>query len=173
LRHTVLVVLAAALLCASAFASDNESKASIFAGYSFTSFDNGTGNPRTTANGFSAEFAGNVSKHLSLVGNFGGAYSSTLGISESDYTYLFGPRFVGHFGRMDAFGHALFGGINSRAVGVSASAFAMGFGGGVNVAISHNGKKAWRLVEFDYMPTHFASTYQKNIRITTGLQFNF
>jgi len=168
LRHPVFVVLAAALLCASAFATDNESKASIFAGYSYTRFDGGT-----SANGFSAEFAGNVSKNISLVGNFGGAYSSTLGISESDYSYLFGPRFIAHMGRADAFGHALFGGMNSRALGVSASAFAMGFGGGINMPISHNGKKAWRLIEFDYLPTHFASTYQKNIRITTGLQFNF
>src|SRR5215472_11351752 len=164
----MLVVLAAALLCASAFAADNESKASVFAGYSFTRFDGGT-----NANGFTGEFAVNPTKSFSLVGSFGGAYSSVLGISESDYTYLFGPRFVAHMGRAEAFGHALFGGINSRALGVSESAFAMGFGGGINMSISHNGKKAWRLVEFDYLPTHFASTYQKNIRITTGLQFNF
>jgi hypothetical protein len=167
LRHTIFVVLAAALLCASAFAADNESKASVFAGYSYTRFDGGT-----NANGFSAEFAGNVSKNVSLVGNFGGAYSSTLGVSESDYSYLFGPRFIAHMGKADLFGHALFGGMDARSSGASTSAFAMGFGGGLNMAIG-NGKKAWRLVEFDYMPTHFASAYQKNIRITTGLQFNF
>jgi hypothetical protein len=168
LRQTILAVIVTALFCATAVAADNESKASVFAGYSYTHFDGGT-----NANGFSAEVAGNLTRSFSIVGNFGGAYNSVTGVTVSNYTYLFGPRVVGHFGRMEAFGHGLFGGIDSRAAGVSQSAFAMGFGGGVNVAVKGNGKTMWRIAEFDYLPTHFADTYQKNVRVTTGLQFNF
>jgi hypothetical protein len=167
LRKVIFALLVASMFCVSAFAADNESKASVFAGYSYTRFDGGT-----NANGFTAELAGNLNKSFSVVGNFGGAYASVSGISLSNYSYLFGPRVVGHMGRADVFGHGLFGGINSRAAGVSQSALAMGFGGGVNVAMG-SGKKMWRLIEFDYLPTHFASAYQKNVRITTGLQINF
>lgn len=156
------------LFCISAFAASNESKASVFGGYSYTRWDGGT-----NANGFTGEFAANLNKSFSVVGNFGGAYSSIAGITESDYSYLFGPRVTGHFNRAEAFGHALFGGMTSRAAGASANAFAMGFGGGVNLAVSGNGKTMWRVAEFDYLPTHFGGVYQKNVRITTGLQFNF
>ncbi|HZU22977.1 MAG TPA: hypothetical protein VE998_09110 [Terriglobales bacterium] len=167
MRKLIFAVLVTSMFCLSAFAADNESKASVFAGYSYTRFDGGL-----NSNGFTAEFAGNVSKSFSLVGNFGGAYNSTAGVTISDYTYLFGPRYVAHLGRVDVFGHGLFGGIDSRAAGVSQSALAMGFGGGFNVAMG-SGKKMWRLAEVDYLPTHFGGVYQKNIRVTTGLQINF
>lgn len=168
MRKTIFILMITSLFCASAFAADNESKASVFAGYSYTHFDGGT-----NANGFSAEFAGNINKTFSIVGNFGGAYTSVAGTTISNYSYLFGPRVIGHFGRMDAFGHFLFGGMDSRAAGISQSAFAMGIGGGMDVAVKGNGKTMWRMVEFDYLPTHFASAYQKNVRISTGLQWNF
>ncbi len=61
--------------------------------------------------------------------------------------------------------------IGTTSVSSSATAFAMDFGGGVDVNL--NNRIAIRPIQFDYVPTHFGGAWQSNYRISTGLVIRF
>jgi opacity protein-like surface antigen len=155
-------------------------KATIFGGYNyFHSSSEGF-------NGWQGQGTFNFTPHLGVTADVAGDYRtlvsfSVLGISASAhqrlYTYLFGPTVTGNFGRAAVFGHALFGvahsslgaGVNLPIIGgistglTSANAFAMAFGGGVDIGVSRH--IAVRAVQLDYLRTQFSATDA----LTTGL----
>jgi hypothetical protein len=105
------------------------------------------------------------------------------------FTYLFGPQFKKHSGKLQPFGEALFGAAHSNTFGsifntihgISGSsnnnAFAMAFGGGLDYVVGHNVQI--RPVEVDYVYTRFGvngTSYtgnQNNFRYVAGLDFTF
>jgi len=101
--------------------------------------------------GIKADFAGNYGKPLTVPG------FSTPGAH--GYTFLFGPVVSFRRDRITPFVHALFGGNHitldaDAALGspsFSETAFAMAFGGGVDVKLTHHFSA--RLGQFDYLYT--------------------
>ncbi len=109
------------------------------------------------------------------------------------FTYLFGPQIKLHSAKkIQPFVHALFGGAHSNVyanafknicvTGVCAfstapanNAFAMAFGGGVDIPIGHS--ISIRPVELDYLFTDFTNQFnnsnQNNFRYSGGITFNF
>jgi len=106
------------------------------------------------------------------------------------FTYMFGPQFKKHSGKLQPFGEALFGAAHSNAYGTiynaihgitSASsnnnAFAMEFGGGLDLAISKHIQI--RPAEVDYLYTRFGingTSYtgaQNNFKYMVGANFTF
>ena len=109
------------------------------------------------------------------------------------FTYLFGPQIKIHSPRVQPFVHLLFGGahsnvyanafksicVNSFACSFSRApsnnAFAMAFGGGVDIPIGH--VVAIRPAEVDYLYTNFTNRFnnsnQNNFRYSGGIVFNF
>ena len=105
------------------------------------------------------------------------------------FTYMFGPQFKKHTGKLQPFGEALFGAAHSNTYanifntihGVSGSsnsnAFAMAFGGGLDFVVSRYVQL--RPVEVDYLYTRFGvngTSYtgnQNNFRYVGGLNFTF
>jgi hypothetical protein len=105
------------------------------------------------------------------------------------FTYMFGPQFKKHTGRLQPFGEALFGAAHSNTYasifntihGVSGSsnnnAFAMAFGGGLDFVVGRNVQV--RPFEVDYLYTRFGingTSYtgnQNNFRYVGGLNFTF
>jgi hypothetical protein len=109
------------------------------------------------------------------------------------FTYMFGPQIKLHSPRIQPFAHLLFGGAHSNVyanafknicqpvVGVCAfskapanNAFAMAFGGGVDIPI---GKTiSIRPAEVDYLFTDFTNqfnnSHQNNFRYSGGITFN-
>ena len=109
------------------------------------------------------------------------------------FTYMFGPQIKLHTPKIQPFVHALFGGAHSNVyanafkhICVSGStvcsfstapannAFAMAFGGGVDIPIGH--VVAIRPAEIDYLYTNFTNQFnnsnQNNFRYSGGIVFN-
>jgi opacity protein-like surface antigen len=133
-------------------------------------------------NGFEAEFNQNVTRNIGIVTSFSGTYNNsgyfdsksgkTLHANVQRYTLLAGPRYNWRTGGVTPFAHALFGiqhiraGFDDRTK--SDTAFAMAFGGGLDV---HAGEHMdVRVVQVDYLPTFFNGTRQDNIRASAGIK---
>lgn len=132
-------------------------------------------------NGFDSSFFYNVKPWLAIGGEFTGAFGSsqiepTTDASLHRFLYLFGPQFNFYPNdKVKVFVHPLVGGVHDSTTTIfgttttdaAASAFAMAFGGGVDVNL--NKRLAVRPIQVDYLPTHFGGTWQNNYRISTGL----
>ncbi len=108
---------------------------------------------------------------------------NVVNLSGNLFTYLFGPQIKKHSGTFQPFGEVLFGGghinLNGNVFGNngqlsgngSANAFAMEFGGGLDMAISKSIQL--RPVEVDYLYTHFGGEGQNNFKYCAGVNFTF
>jgi hypothetical protein len=129
-------------------------------------------------NGWEAQGTLNFTRHFGVTADFSGnskqlAGFSALGFSAGTqqhmYNFLFGPTVTGYFGKSAVFGHALFGAAHSSLGagitvpilgGISApldsgNAFAMAFGGGVDIGLSKH--FAIRAAQVDFIRTNFNS----------------
>ena len=118
---------------------------------------------------------------------------ATANVQGNLFTYLFGPQIKYHGSKVQPFVHLLFGGAHSNVygnafknicqplVGACAfskapanNAFAMAFGGGVDIPIGHT--ISIRPVEIDYLFTDFTNQFnnahQNNVRYSGGINFN-
>ena len=186
---------------ARAAGSENGTRANIFGGYSYLR------NSSNGFNGWEGQGTFNFSRHLGVTADVSGASLSpfsfsVLGLSASTYqhlnNYLFGPTATADFGRSVVFAHALFGEARSSlgaGVGIpiiggistgltSAHAFAMAFGGGIDIGLTRH--LAVRAVQVDYLRTQFSATdalttglssslgnRQNSFRYSTGIVFRF
>ena len=110
------------------------------------------------------------------------------------FTYMFGPQIKVRAHNFQPFGHLLFGGAHSNVYGnafkqicqplpgacnfskaPTGNAFAMAFGGGVDIPI--NRTISIRPGEFDYLLTRFNNAFtngnQNNLRYSAGVNFSF
>lgn len=180
---------------------DGGPRATMFGGYSYLR------NNSNGINGWQGQGTFNFTRYLGVTADVSGAFRtpatfSVLGVSASAnqhlYTFLFGPTVTANFGRSAVFAHGLFGqahsslgaGVNIPIIGgistglTSANAFAMAFGGGVDIGVSRH--IAIRAVQVDYLRTQFSATdalatglssslgdRQNSFRYSTGIVFRF
>jgi len=104
------------------------------------------------------------------VADFDGHYGSPNGFSSSVNTYLFGPE-VSWPARVSPFAHVLFGGAHVGSGGFSDNSWAMAIGGGIDTRLIHG--VYWRVIQGDYLPTHFSGVREDNARLSTGIVFKF
>lgn len=182
--------------------SEIETHATFFGGYSYLR------NASNGFNGWEGQGTFNFTRNLGVTADVSGANLSpfsfsVLGVSAGPYqhlnNYLFGPTVSAPLGgRSSVFAHALFGvarstlgaGVSLPIVGgistglTSSSAFAMAFGGGVDIGLTRH--LAIRAVQVDYLRTQFNSVdaltaglssnlgnRQNSFRYSTGLVFRF
>ena len=181
--------------------SENATRATVFGGYSYLR------NGSNGFNGWEGQGTFNFNRYLGVTADVSGSsltpFSfSLLGASAGTYqhlnNYLFGPTVTGQFGRSAIFAHALFGeahsslgaGVSLPIIGgistglTSANAFAMAFGGGVDIGLTRH--LAIRAVQVDYIRTQFNSidalttglssslgNRQNSFRYSTGIVFRF
>ena len=141
-------------------------KAEIFGGFSFASVDDPIDFEWEAFLGFQTRFAGNLNKSFGIVGDFGGHYRTFGGRA---YEFMVGPRFTSRGDTATGFVHAMFGGVNFHSNRLSGTGFAMAFGGGLDVNVSK--RFAFRVIQFDYVPTHLFDTWEHNIRLGIGVVF--
>ncbi len=139
-------------------------------------------------NGFGGSLFCNVKPWIAVGGDFSALFGSTtdtVGTTKFDVslhrqTYLFGPQFnIYPNDKVTVFFKPLIGGVHdtgkttfgTSSTDFSASAFAMSFGGGVDIRL--NDHFAIRPFEFKYTPTHFGGEWQNNFGVSTGLVFRF
>jgi peptidoglycan-associated lipoprotein len=186
---------------ASAAGSENATRATIFGGYSYLRNNN------NGFNGWEGQGTFNFNRYLGVTADVSGArltpFSfSVAGFSAGTYqhlnNYLFGPTVTANLGRSAIFVHALFGearsslgaGVGIPIIGVistgltSANAFAMAFGGGIDIGLTRH--LAIRAVQVDYLRTQFNASdafttglssslgnRQNSFRYSTGIVFRF
>jgi opacity protein-like surface antigen len=181
MKRFTLALLVCLVVPAIAMAQDETPKVTVFGGYSL--LRNGGNN----SNAWDGQGTFNLNRYLGLTADVSGNYrniasfSPLPGISPAVnqhlYTFLFGPTITGNLGRASVFGHALFGAARaSSSAGVSlpfigglstgvnsATAFAMAFGGGLDINLSRH--FAIRPAQVDLVRTQFSPTDA----LTTGL----
>ena len=107
--------------------------------------------------------AGNLNQNFGIVGDFGAQFKNDVSFIE----YMGGPRFTFRMEKASFFAHALLGGM-TRSYHGSESAFAMGFGGGVDVNI--NERFAVRVIQFDWIPiVDEGDWYKDQVRFGFGI----
>jgi opacity protein-like surface antigen len=149
----------------------------------------GSGLGSTNFNGWDAQGTFNFVPHFGVTADFSGNSRMVDGVSflgfsagtqQHLYNFLFGPTATAYFGKTSVFGHALFGEQHaSLSAGVSvpilggisapvdsSNAFAMAFGGGIDIGLSKH--FAIRAAQLDYIRTNFNSADA----LTSGLSSN-
>jgi hypothetical protein len=159
---TLLAGLIAAMSL-STFAQGLGDKVELFGGYSYLHFDN---SPSFSTNGW--ELSGNYkfTGWLGGVADFDGHYGSGASI----HTFLFGPQ-VSWPARVSPFAHVLVGAGHISMGPFSDTSFALALGGGIDTRIVPH--IYWRVIQADYLPTHFFGSRQDNARISTGVVIHF
>jgi hypothetical protein len=144
----------------------------------------------TNFNGWDAQGTFNFVPHFGVTADFSGNSRMVDGVSflgfsagtqQHLYNFLFGPTATAYFGKTSVFGHALFGEQHaSLSAGVSvpilggisapvdsSNAFAMAFGGGIDIGLSKH--FAIRAAQLDYVRTNFNSTNALASGLSTNL----
>ncbi len=163
------------LLSSSALGQDYP-KVEVFGGFSTVDIDAESGED-VRFYGWQASISGNVHKNIGLVFDVGGRYKSFLDITTQSYEFLVGPRFTMRIEDGALFVHALAGLNHARISGLgdtlSDTAFAMGFGGGVDISVGDWG--AIRILQVDYIGTRISGLdeWDWNYRVGIGFVFKF
>ena len=146
-------------------------KAEVFGGYQYIRLNPGG----TNCQGFGGAAAANVSNWLGVAGDFGYCRVTGLpsGVSAHAVNYMFGPRVTYRsYGSLTPFAHVLFGGQHFGGTGGgTANSFAMALGGGADYKVTEH--VALRLIQVEYLYTHFAGTRQNNARIESGIVYRW
>lgn len=170
-RKIGLLLVVCLLFGFSAHAQD--SKADAYVGFQYTR-TSGSIVPNFT--GGVGQFAYYPSKWLGVVGEVSGA-ADTDGRHSAMYTFMGGPRATLRQGRIQPYVQVLIGGARFASSFVqgsgpaSTNSFAAAFGGGVDLKVVHH--FSIRLVQVDYLFTHFTGFTQNNVRVSSGFVFRF
>jgi opacity protein-like surface antigen len=175
-----LVIMFGFVLLATSYAQAQETRSMEISGqWDFVRTNPGQGAPSFNCQGAGGTFGVNVNRWLGVIGDVDGCKVTGLpsGTSSHAINYLFGPRLAYHNnGRLTPYAQVLFGGerITASATGfpsASSNSFAMTFGGGADVQLTHH--LAFRAIQFEYLYTHFGGARQNNLRIQSGLVYRF
>ena len=166
----LMILVAVCLFSQIAGFAQEVPRAEVSGGFSALTFKPDGLTERTTPLGWHAGVEVHVWRFLGAVGDFGGQYKKPEDSTTTFhcYEYLGGVRAHKRMSKLDAFGHALWGGATAGGGGFSNSQFMMGYGGGVDWSL--NGSWAIRLAQVDWLPTRSNGSWEKNqVRFGVGL----
>ena len=121
--------------------------------------------------GWQAAFDYNLHKHASVVLDLGGAYKRSNGATLALYQYMIGPRLKARRGRVTAFAEGLFGGDAAHVPNHTRGAFAVGFGGGLDVSAGR--LVSIRILQVDSIHDHTEGIWGHSLRVGAGVVFKF
>jgi len=183
-------ILLSAVLCLPVFSMAQQeigqpaTRGMVFGGYSLLH------NNSNNFNGWDGQGTFNFTRHFGVTADFSGNSRQLAGISflgfsagtqQHLYEFLFGPTVTTYFGKSSVFGHALFGAAHSNlSAGITApiigglsapldsgNAFAMAFGGGLDIGLTHN--FAIRAAQIDFVRTNFNSVDALASGLSSGI----
>jgi len=195
MKRLFLIATFLTLSCIPTFAQKEVGKGELSWQYSFLSREVDTVNLPSGANitrresvplGFGVSVSGNLTRAIAIVGDtsFNWNNSSNISSKSRDFFILSGPRFYIRGDDFSVFGQVM-AGVSIRkdeffnqpnpgttqSIIIKDTNFALGFGGGVDITLSH--RVSLRLFQFDFIPTHSNDVWLKNYRIKTGIVFRF
>jgi hypothetical protein len=160
-KIAILVSLGSCL----AFAQDVP-KYEFFGGASYVRV-NPTGLDGVNTSGWETSLNYNLGRHWGLKADFSGHYCCA---GEHLHTFLAGPQFSWRKDKATFFVHGLIGGAHVSA-STSDRSVAWVAGGGFDWQLTDHW--SWRVVQTDYLGTHFLASTQHNFRASTGLVVRF
>jgi hypothetical protein len=163
LRRLCLLLGLVLLVSVGAQAQGAGDKIEISGGFSYMRFGS---SPSTNMGGWDFSGQYKFNDWLGGVGDFSGNY----GGGQSVHTFMFGPQ-VSWPARVSPFAHILIGASHYSTSGVGDTSFSAAFGAGIDTKIAEN--ISWRIIEGDYIPTHFFGTTENNARIVTAIVVRF
>ena len=163
-RRLVFVFMALFLSAVSARA---QKKVEVFGGYTYERYN---GSPTSNLSGWEVSGQYKFARWLGGVADVDAHYGSPIGVNTKAVHFLVGPQ-ISFPARVSPFVHALIGVAHIRGVGGTNTAIGTAIGGGLDSRIAPF--VAWRIVQFDYLGTHFFSGPQNNLRISSGLVLRF
>ena len=194
MKKFLLLTVVLFAVSATARAQNDYPKFEVYGGYSYFSadvrfsdpFDN-TGqsffSQREGSHGVGWSVADNFTRHLGVVADFS-YHKRSLDVPFTDdidlttFSFLFGPRVTARGHRVEAFAHALVGGVRRKVEDIdSTTSLAFGLGGGVDVKVAKS--FAVRVLQVDYLPfrdTDFFTgdhIWRQNVRAGAGVTFRF
>jgi hypothetical protein len=160
-------VLAVALFVGdvAAVRAQDAPKADVFAGYSFSSYDD-SGVVRLDGHGWNVSVTGHVNRWFGVEGDASGHYEN----GQRVHYLQGGVKFTARGERVSPYAHALTGGTFVDAFGQGTD-WVLTVGGGVDVKV--NDRVSIRVVQADYTPTLLLDGTRHNARLSTGVVFNF
>jgi len=182
MRKLVSVGVLVLGLCLAAAAADDVPKLEVFGGVSWLHIDSmGLAGVKTNYMGWDAEGQFNLNRWLGVTADIGGNYGRLVPDTPTthSYTYVFGPTISYRAHSSTLFAHTLFGANSTNIIsggGSSDSAFAMAWGGGIDVRI--NSTFFLRLGQLDWLYTRHdlrsvgLKDHQNNIRYAGGIVIN-
>lgn len=173
MRSRLLACVVLALLMALPAAAQN-SKADIFAGYSYLRFDSASlGLPHDSSlNGWAASGTAYFYKPwLGAVADFSGNYGKKNGLAFNAYSFLGGPELTFRRRESAAFIRGLVGAARNSISGVTDTGFEYGGGGGLDIGLPHH--LTVRAFQADYLKVRTFGVYQKNVRVSAGLVWHW
>lgn len=147
--------------------------------YQYVRFNPGGGSSGVNCQGGSGVFGAYLTSTIGVIGEFGACKVTGLpsGATAHEMDFLFGPRMYFHSrGRVFPFVQTLVGaerfsaGLSGVGSG-STSAFAWSAGGGVDATLTRH--VSWRVIQVEYLYTHFSSASQNNVRLQSGIVYRF
>jgi opacity protein-like surface antigen len=187
MRKGLLITLVIVCCGVYAVAQQDYHKAEVFGGWNYYHFDVGAGTTNGASNsssdGINVDGTYYFKKYLGFTADlqwnkktFPAGTITPNTADTTEWGLAFGPRFKGHFGRVEPFGDVLLGfnRIGATEHGFpteSDTAFAMKVGGGVDVGVAKH--FAIRVGEFSYYMTRYANAGNQDIHLNgKGTQNN-
>lgn len=170
MRNFIILIVLALFVAAPAMAQGTTPKTEFFVGYEYEHLNPGG----FGCHGLGLNLAYNVNDWLGAVGDFGYCKETGLpsGVTAHDFNYMFGPRVTyRNYGKFNPFGQLLLGGQHLGTNGGSANSFALTLGGGLDY--KYNDRFYIRVIQVEWLRTHFAGFGQNNARIEAGLVYTF
>src|SRR5271154_654483 len=204
--RVVLCIVLVSLYGLTASAQDSVPKVELSIDYSYARFNPAHAYvPNTySLNGGGGAIDFNLTRYFGFVAEFEGYNSNTQrftippgtlcptgcsgNVQANLFTYMFGPQIGLRSGKVRPFAHVLLGGAHSNVAGnlytdigssaarPSANAFALAFGGGIDIPVTRSGSISIRPAEIDYLYTDFnigGSGGNSSFRYQAGVVFNF
>ena len=111
----------------------------------------------------------NIDDNIGLFFSLG--YHETFNIDAAVYESLGGVRyFMRNDGDTTFFAHVMGGDVEVDAFGIGSS---WALGGGIGLDKKLGGKFDFRVFQVDYIASFFQGSVQNNLRVSTGITFNF
>jgi hypothetical protein len=160
------VVTATLFICGASVARAQDApKADVFAGYSYSRYDD-SGVVQLDGHGWNVAVTGHVNRWFGIEGDASGHYENGPRVH-----YLQGGvKFTARGERVSPYAHALTGATFVDAFGQGTD-WVLTVGGGVDVKV--NDRLSVRVIQADYTPTLLLDGLRHNARISTGVVFTF
>lgn len=172
-KRSLLLVTVWGFASSLVLAGQDSPRAEAFFGYSYMRIQI-QGSTAANSNGWNGEVAGYFNRNVGMVADFSGHYPVSKGVDFSMYNFLFGPQIAYHgSATLSPFARFLIGGTHASAGFGGQRAgdtnFAFAFGAGVDAKVAP--AFALRLIQADYIRTHFLNHHQNQTRLSFGLVF--